>query len=121
MHHILLNLFLFLSPLSFPILSTRPLLLQQLLNVLIHPIFSQNTLIHVFRARNLSPALHIPTQTLKRLRHIPLGTRIKERQLVALFQVPVGTNPYLPSLHVEHQAGLAAVVYIDEIAVQFDV
>jgi hypothetical protein len=87
----------------------------------IQPILPQHPLIHILRARDPAPTLRAAAQTVKRLRHIPLGARVEKRQLVALVQSPLAADAHLPALHVEHQARRATVVYEHEVAVQLDV
>lgn len=102
-------------------LRTRPFtpipLIQQLLNMLIQPISPKHPLVHFPRPINNPPTTLLPTRTLKRLGHIPLGTGIKKRQGIAPFQMPPLHHSYLHFLHVEDEGGLTGVVYVDDVAV----
>ena len=61
------------------------------------------------------------TQTLKRLIHLPLGTRVEERERIALPQRPVVDDAHLHAVHVEVQRRGAGVVDEDEVRVELDV
>ena len=80
--------------------------------MLIKPIATQDGLIQCLSPLNSPQAYLIGCITLifKRLRHRPLRTRRKERQLVTLAQRALFNDAYLESSHVELERRRAAVV-----------
>lgn len=84
--------------------------------------------LHLFGRQILRPGyppftdtLPSSTQTLKRLVHLPLGTRVEEREHIALPQRPVVDDAHLHAVHVEVQRRGAGVVDEDEVRVELDV
>ena len=61
------------------------------------------------------------TETPERLVHVPLGTRVEEREHVALPQGPVVDDAHFHAVHVEVQRRGAGVVDEDEVGVELDV
>ena len=76
---------------------------------------------HTQPPRPLNPtqtsALPGPTPTLKRPVHLPLGTRIEERQLIAYPQRSVIYDPGFHSGGVEDEGRVAGVVGVEEVGV----
>ena len=97
--------------------------MQQLLNMLTKPIIIQIHHPHIPRPLNRPLTLTALAKTLKRLRHTPLRTRVKESKFIPLPQSPLQIRIHadLPPLHIEDQRGRAGVVYVHEVAVELDV
>lgn len=88
----------------------------------IEPILAQRLKRHITGAGNGAFALARLAQTLKRLGHTPLCAGVEEREFVAGREArPAVANADFPAGHVEDEAGTAAVVDVDEVAVEFDV
>lgn len=100
----------------------KQLLPPHLLNVRIQPISLPILLLQILRPRNpplTNPVL--PTNTLKRLNHLPLRARVEEAEHVTLAQRPVPHHAHLHAVHVEDERGVAGVVDKDEVGVELDV
>jgi hypothetical protein len=95
-------------------------LIQQLLNMPPHPISLQPLPPYFPRTPNQALTPLTLTQALKRLTHFPLRARVKKRQLLALLDA-FFANTDFPALHIEHDTGVARMVDVDEIAIEFNV
>lgn len=103
-------------------IQNHPFPRKQLLDMLIQPIPPHHLAPQKLRPPHHTHTLLPPTRTRKRLPHLPLRTRIKERQLLALPDAP-RSRPHLQPQHVEHQRRrrAAAVVAVHQVAVEVHV
>jgi len=94
----------------------------QLLNMRTQPVPAQLFNTHILGPRNPSQTFPLPrtTSTVKRLSHIPLRTRVKERKRLPLLQRPIVHNPDLHFVHIEDERRRAGVVNEDEVGVELD-
>lgn len=89
--------------------------------MLIQPILLKQGWFDIARSRNHTQALTThSTLTLEGLHHRPLGAGVKESEFVADGKRPVVRHSYLEAGHVEDQGGLARMVAVNQIRVQFN-
>lgn len=92
-------------------------------DVIVQPVLAQRRGVHARGAGD--PTLAAPAggaaRAAERLRHLPLGARVEEGEVVADGEGAVAGDADLEAGHVELQARRARVVAVEQVAVQLDV
>ena len=88
--------------------------------MLIQPIPLKQSWFDIARSRDYAQALAAPTLALEGLRHRPLADGVEPSEFVADGKRPVINHANLEASHVEDQGGLARMVAVNQIRVQFN-
>ena len=88
--------------------------------MLIQPILLKQGWFDIARSRDYAQALAAPTLALEGLRHRPLADGVEPSEFVADGKRPVINHANLEASHVEDQGGLARVVAVDQVGVEFN-